>query len=446
MKSNYRDEVNKILASLDDDNNNHETEPETEIPATPSPEPLREIHFIFVREEEDEQEIIDSVAQVEDLDTTPLPTPQPASNAATGILPFGVFVILSCIISIMFQFCLIANPHSVTVTLAARSQQVSLQGTLQLGRVLNPTTISQSATTQTTGKGHQDALSATGSITFYNGLFSGQFVPAGTILTGSDGVQVVTDQDANVPPDNPPVNGQATVTAHAINAGSAGNIQALDINTTVSSAVFVKNLNAFTGGQDERNFQTVAKTDITNAAAPLKATVTQDSNAALQGQLKTNEVLVTPSCATTSTSDHRVGDEATTVKVTVSETCSAVAYDQDTLQAKVTDLLNRQAAKKLSSGYSILGNPQITVTSATTAKQVTLSFSSVSTWAYALSSAEQKNIKNIIAGKTKEQAIQRLYSLPGIESVSMRTSGFGDDTRIPKDISQIHVLIIYAAA
>ena len=75
-------------------------------------------------------------------------------------------------------------------------------------------------------------------------------------------------------------------------------------------------------------------------------------------------------CTPTVTADHRPGDEATQVKVTMSETCSAVAYNQDALQAKVADLLNRQAEKKLGSGYSLLESPQITVTGATTALRI----------------------------------------------------------------------------
>ena len=115
-------------------------------------------------------------------------------------------------------------------------------------------------------------------------------MPAGTTLTGTDGVQVTTDADATIPAGNPPAYGQVTVPAHASNSGSAGNIQALAINTTVH-AVFVKNLRAFSGGQDERNFQTVTKTDIDNTAQSLKANLAQSVQGALQAQSKTNESL-----------------------------------------------------------------------------------------------------------------------------------------------------------
>ena len=80
----------------------------------------------------------------------------------------------------------------------------------------------------------------------------------------------------------------------------------------------------------------------------------------------------------------------------------------------------------------------------TLAIQVTLSFTSASAWVYALNLQEQKYIKEI-AGKNKQNALQLLSSLPGIESISIQSSGFGDDTRIPKDVSHIHLLAIYAA-
>ncbi len=236
-----------------------------------------------------------------------------------------------------------------------------------------------------------------------------------------------------------------SVSAHAINPGSGGNIAAGDINTTVATAVFVKNTSAFYGGQDERNYQTVAKSDIGNAAAPLKADLAASLQGALQGQLKQDEQLQPLPCSPTITADHQIGQEATAVKVTVSETCSGITYNDQELTSKVTQLLTSQAVKKLGSGYSMLENPQITVTSAITSKPVILSFRSASTWVYALTTQEQQHIKKIIAGKYKQNALQLLYSLPGIKSVSLQFSGFGDDTKLPKDVSHIHMLIIYTA-
>src|SRR5439155_17826382 len=120
-----------------------------------------------------------------------------------------------------------------------------------------------SQTTPTTGKGHQDAKQAQGAITLYNGLFTAQTIAGGTTLTGSSGVQIITDQDATIPAANPPIFGQVTVSAHAINPGMRGNIPAYDMNQACcTTSVLVKNVQPFSGGQNERDFSTVSTHDI----------------------------------------------------------------------------------------------------------------------------------------------------------------------------------------
>jgi len=313
--------------------------------------------------------------------------------------------------------------------------------------VLSPITLSQSQTSLTTGKGHQDAKAASGTVTFYNGSNTAHTINAGTVFTGNDGIQVATDQDATIPAANLPVVGQATVTAHALKANAKGNIQAYDVNLAISSDLTVKNLSHFTGGQDERTFQTVTKQDISNVAMTLKISLAQSMRGALIGQVQSGEALVTPPCTPQVTADHRPGEEATRVKVTVSETCSAVTYDTQSLNTRVTQLLTTQAAETLGTGYSLIGGVRVSGIQATiTHKQhplVFLSFHSQGIWVYALSQRAQQRIKTLIAGKTKQEAVHLLESQPGIERVSLHWSGFGDDTRIPKNISYIHLALFY---
>src|SRR6266446_4662971 len=92
----------------------------------------------------------------------------------------------------------------------------STRATLQTGRILAPLTLSQSVSVPTTGRGHQDAKAATGTIIFYNGLSTSQSVAIGTVLTGQDSISVATDQAISIPPANPPSLGEASVTAHAV--------------------------------------------------------------------------------------------------------------------------------------------------------------------------------------------------------------------------------------
>jgi len=146
-------------------------------------------------------------------------------------------------------------------------------------RQLAPVTLTRAVTKPTTGKGHQDARPATGSLTLYNGLFTPQPIPSGTVFTSSDGIKVVTDASVTVPASNPTANppqlGYATVPANAVVAGSSGNIAAYDINATVVNGVSVKNTSPFAHGQDARDFQAVVQRDLDSLTAQVQQQLTQ---------------------------------------------------------------------------------------------------------------------------------------------------------------------------
>jgi hypothetical protein len=437
MTNKLEEEVRRIVASMDNEepNDNEQQAPKD---TEHEKEPAETIHIhnfpdaiVILKEDADTAQIVDSVPVI----------PQKISFLpAYAICVFYLFLILSCI---AFQAYEILNPPIATVTIVPKAQTVTLTGTLQLGRVLQPLTISQSLTVPTTGKGHQPARSATGYITFYNGLFTSQSVPAGILLTGNNGVEIITDQYAVIPEASPPNLGYTIVSAHALYPGSSGNIPAYTINEACcATAMKAVNTTSFTGGQDERNFQTVAKADIASVTTPLKTTVMQSMHGALQGQVQPPEQLFILPCNPTVISDHKPGEEATEVNVTVSQTCSAVAYNSQELTQKATDLLTRQAITKIGTGFSLFGEVQVTVTQATIthrAPVVFLSFHASGTWIYGLSYKAQEHIKALIAGKTKQQALQVLASLPGIEQVSISWS---DDTKLPKNIQNMHLHIL----
>jgi len=460
----YAEEVKKLLANLDEQEGNQE--PETEIPETDvrnaplEEEPgvtLHVHHFpdaiVILKEPGDhtDEQVIDSEPAAPDvkapqepdsqdtlkIDQTPLLSGKSERLAILSV-SLNSFLILSCL---MLQLYLLLNPPTAIVTLIPKSQMVTLTGTLQLGRLLNPTTVSQTATSPTTGRGHQDAKVAQGTITFYNGLLTPQTVAAGTVLTGSRGVQIVTTEDAAIPPGNPPTYGQATVSAHAMNPGTRGNIPPGDINQACcANAVLAKNTTPFHGGQDERNFQTVTKQDITTVAATLKPAVAQGMQAALQTYLhQTEEIFLFP-CTPTVRADHTPGAEAGQVTIIVSETCSAVAYDKAALQAKATDLLSHQAVQTLGTGYNLLGNAQVTITQVTVTHAIpTLTFSCQGTWVYALSQEAQQQMKQLIAGKPKQEALTLLLSLPDIEQASVR---WDEETTLPESPNALHLVIV----
>ena len=70
---------------------------------------------------------------------------------------------------------------TVTIEVVPVTRSVTLTAPLALPtRALAPMSLSQSLTIATTGEGHQDARAATGTLTFYNGLFTAQTIPRGT--------------------------------------------------------------------------------------------------------------------------------------------------------------------------------------------------------------------------------------------------------------------------
>ncbi len=455
-QSRYSEEVTKLLASLDG-HQQENTEPEQETPIPDTQEPIQDVYiqYIFIEREadQDEQDIIDSTLTETEPDTNvpyaptiqPL-TPEQARDEKTskhvGLFMISLLLFL-CLTSIALQVNLILNPAIATIILIPKSQTISLNATVQLGRVLPPTTLSQEKTVLTTGKGHQDAKAATGSITFYNGQFNEVTIPAGTILTGNSGEQIATDHDAQIPPESqtiPPSLGQATVSAHAVTPGSNGNIPTGDINQRCCAPSILVQNTAFSGGQNERDFQTVTKQDIANVASTLKTTLAQSMQGALTGQVQSGEALVTPPCTPKITTDHQIGQEATQVHVTVSETCSGVAYNTQELENKATQLLTTQAIKKLGTGYSVLGDVQVTANAATvTTSHPIIAFSCNGVWVYALSNQAQEHIKDLIKGKTTQVALQLLSSMPGIERVSI---SWDVNTKLPKDTRSIHLVIL----
>ena len=153
-----------------------------------------------------------------------------------------------------------------------------------------------------------------------------------------------------------------------------------------------------------------------------------------------NEQLSILPCTPTVASDHHPGQEATQVKVTASETCSAVAFDKDALQTKATDLLSQQARRQFGTSYSLIGDVQVSIIKPTvTHAMPALIFSCQGTWVYALSQEAQQQIKQRIAGKSRQEAIKLLLSLPGIEQASIR---WDEETKLPESPNALHLVIV----
>ena len=318
------------------------------------------------------------------------------------------------------------------------------------GRRLAALTLSQARIVPTTGRGHQDASVAHGTLILYNALPTAQVIPAGTLLTGKDGVQVVTDQNAVIPAGSLSTNGWASVPAHALEPGPAGNISADDIYGVCCRAdVFARNETPFTGGQNARAFPMVTRQDIDGAVSTPTTDLAHSVQAAFQSQLAPDETLVTPvPCALQVMADHAVGEEETQVTVTLGEQCTATAYQSRAMQALIRQVMTREASHQLGEDYALEGEIEVRVIASQVKHQrqetIILQVRGKGTWVYQFTRAQLLRFGALIAGASKAQAAQTLLQQPGVRTIAISVAG-GDSITLPTDPKGIHMVVLYQA-
>ena len=472
MDENLRQEIEELLEHLDAQENTSASPPDENQQGA-------EVIDVFIVRRQMEKPAPPTVestlaATSEELETQAAPAGQETAERKMAeppfpplprkprrrALPFVVGALCVMVVGLLSAATLlILLAPSATVTIIPNSAQLTITRTITVvpsdanaaqqqipGRPLATITLSQAKTVPTTGVDHEPAQAAHGLITFYNALPVPQTIPAGELLTGSDGVEVVTDEDALIPAAVMPTEGQVSAFAHAVNFGPQGNIRAGDIyGKCCRDDVFVSN-GPFRGGQNARSYQMVRQQDIDAVAASLKASLDQGVQAALSQQVQSNETLVTPvPCTTTVTPDHKAGSEATQVSITMSETCTGEVYDTSAFHDLLMQEITQQATKQVGTGYGLVGDLQASITKAamnirqgTAALQVKVS----SMWIYQFSQAQQNHIKIVIRGKSKEEATALLLHVPGVQTVSISIK---NGNAIPTDVQRIHLNFVLLA-
>ena len=434
----YSQEVQSIVASIDEEE--METQ-NTEPLAGDEEEPEEVIHIhhypnAIVIEKE-------TITKPHVIESEPA-AKEPIKPQAPGIVFFfalflALLVPLSCL---AFELYLASIQPLATVTILSTETTVTAHTSISVpAHQFTPLTFSQSQTIPTTGSTHQNATQATGYVTFYNSLTQAQDIPAGTLLIGADNEQVTTNTNAYVPAGNLQTNGHVTVSATAINYGEEGNIRPGDIFGPCCRA-FIQVINGqFSGGQNERNYQSVAKADIQNVVNNLSQQFQQTLQEKTASLVASSETLLTPiPCTSNVLSDHTAGAEATQVMVTLRETCTPEAYITSDFQKQVNTVLAQAATQKLGTGYSLLGNVETSIEK-TTLQKTSLLFTVTcnGTWAYAFNLHQ---LATLIKGKSQQEAKALLQKQDAVTHISMQVSGTKNDM-IPTDTAQIHFLIFY---
>jgi hypothetical protein len=287
-------------------------------------------------------------------------------------------------------------------------------------------------------------------VTFYNAAPYAQTVAAGTVLTGADGVEIVTDSPAVIPAGNPPTFGIATVPAHAAAIGPQGNIAPLDLNGLCCiGGISVKNTAAFHDGQYAYDYPMVTQADIDHAAGPLLAALTPQTQATLHAQVSPNERLARQvQCQPAVTPNHPVGSNASQVTVSVSVTCHAEAYDYGAIVRQVTGALLHEATTTLGSSYRLAGTISTTITPQAGAPPhakpgtLTLLVTGQGIWVYQVSRAEQARLTRLILGLSRQAAMQVLRQQGHLSRIHIQITGlWASGTTLPTDPARIHLMV-----
>jgi hypothetical protein len=128
------------------------------------------------------------------------------------------------------------------------------------------------------------ATNAHGILTLTNGSVVSSVLPQGLIFTTSGGIEVVTLSSVFVPAGSAAGYGFATVEAKAVVSGTAGNIPVLSINAVYGTSLYIRNLQAFKGGENSYFVKVVTVQDRQTAIDAARAVLTTQQ-AKIQGLL-----------------------------------------------------------------------------------------------------------------------------------------------------------------
>ena len=153
-------------------------------------------------------------------------------------------------------------------------QQPEQRASLRVPAVLLPLrTFTTSIAVMPTGIRTYPATIAQGTLTITNGSILSEELPQGMILTGKDGVEVITDAAVFIPAGSAAGYGIASVSAYAAKSGTSGNIPTLDIDSVEGTALYIRNLHPFSGGAGSYSVNFITSQDRLNALSEARVTL-----------------------------------------------------------------------------------------------------------------------------------------------------------------------------
>jgi hypothetical protein len=325
-------------------------------------------------------------------------------------------------------------------------------------RILTVTTPAQAQTVPASGKGviPGTGVAATGILTFDNTALVPLTFPAGTVLTNTLGTvgatQVVLNAALIVPAASaaqPHV--QASVAAHVVKVGKAGNIAAGQFVASGTAGVAAApnwsatNPAAFAGGVDEQTYTYVQQSDIDTTAAVLIQANAPAPAQVLKPKIPANERLVGDgACTPNQQADHNANDRAATVTVSIWFTCSGDLYDYSRASMLTASLLREEMK---TAHYSAINTVKTTLKQQQIADDqgtIALRMQAQARGKYYFDDVAIKNIASQLAGKSMSAAETWLKGQTSISAAKIKLSGGTGKQFLPTRAQAITITIVAA--
>src|SRR5262249_24570039 len=112
------------------------------------------------------------------------------------------------------------------------------------------------------------------------------------------------------------------------------------------------------------------------------------------------------------------------------------------LYTNATQMLTNEAVNRFGTGYSLVGDTQVTIVHAKITDQArgiaTIVVKLDAIYLYQLTPGEKQQLAHLIAGKSKEQAVKALLQVPGIQAESIKSTA----ETLPTDPGRITIVIV----
>ncbi len=346
-----------------------------------------------------------------------------------------IFIIPVVILLLIALFATYIFTSKATITLTASAKKINESPTLTIS-TSSPTDASQNilgadavsvdetGSVSTNATGTKDVgEKAKGSVTIYNSSLSeGKNVAKGSVITSSNGIDFILDNDVKVSSASgdasaiTPSTGKVSVTAKEI--GKEGNLPSgtkFTVSGQPSSAVIAKNDSAF-GGGSKQQITVVAKKDVDQLLAELPKKLESKAQEDFMKQISSDkEVLpVTTSVAVTKTTfDKKVGEEAKTVTLNGTVTLKNIAYKKSDLKTIAENNLKKNQSNFSDFEAEIVSKLE-NIKDNGKQIQATLNVS-----AQLFPKINKTSITTDIAGKSVDQANDILKKIPQVSSVDI---------------------------